>query len=1513
MFELKKYVEVEMKKINTDRCRLRLPSTAVAAFITVLASQPIMAGQVASLPSIGSVYKDAIDQYFVTYAGSPSCWREDMGEVHTIPCPNTATWSNKKSSAYSGTAWYQSNINRIEADGGDPRNATIHTGNTFTSHTLTAYSNSSRQLSCPAGMTGSITEKLIHPVYSPVTINGPGSDYVVSSTINTCSKPNTAPIISGTAFVISTNEDESKTFSVGFTDPDTTDTHFFDVVSQPKNGTAVQLSGGYKYTPKANFYGTDSFQIRVRDSAGGLSATATVTVTVMSVNDLPTDITVLEGSIQTKAGLPSEWFTLQTIDADLPADSHTYTASVSPSSGEVVISGNKIKFSPAAGFSGNANVSVTTTDAAGASLTKNIPVFVREIKQLAAIQIPAIPQAIYRNGLPPLVFHSESPANQFKLTLDGEPGQSLMVGGTEILVGETRTVTPSVIKGNSYGFDISATSKDALGSVNITVESDAFGGHIAKHEISMIPVKTKLTGKKKVVQLFDQLSLTVLPETGSYCKPTSIASVAQNNEDPHCLIEWVKLPDEGESSTETVNGKSHPSIAGEAIAVGMQPVEYNVFLFDGKGNKVLVEKVSDQIEVLSAINAVQYAPKTPIDNILDTVGLFELALQKSSGYDCTPVAKAEDAMKPVRSKSCHIEWTQKPSTLAISDTTFDPRLKGYVVGIEPQNVTWAISSYSKKGVKVVVGSQTITLKAVPAAQPVITINSKFKFGENYVVPSNREYFGDVNIVAAAADMNVTVAVDGAEVENADYQIGLLTKPNIVNRSLSVKHKNVLEATRVSIKTNYTQLTNADVSADINVITVPGESIEPRLHLDAAKALDTEILPVKVTMQNPQAPTAVYSTDAMGMWKVRIIQRKVVSKAEVVIPLTEFAMLDETTGEALFAVDMSLADGDSAKLQAEAVLIHEIPEYERVEYSKQRFIGVLYGAQVKGDIQARRFSGPAPFSASFQFVADTEVKRAARALGETQWFISSDAGVTWDETPVLSKNMFSRVFEKGVYKVKATSFNRHSGAEYNSEVVDLVVYDQIKASIDGPKSLLIGDTGIFTANAMAAGVAVDPANYVYEWSLDRGETYTPGESTFEISEKAEKNHRIMVRVRAVEAPENDRYAYAEARFNASFRAIAGPRIGLTAPSKVEVGKTYPISALARAPYPDMQGEIKGFFTLPDGTEVEGTEVDYIPTQEDEALGRVDVLYTAYVEGFRDVGAVETRKSTMRVWEYVWPEFKLSVQGANRFAPSKLNLNVHQVASATALESPVYTWVFPEGTEVIKQRDGRAEVVINQAGESEIRVTIQDGRGHNSEVVEVLSFEPSEPFVVELPVRGSNALMREPVTVTVRPEISGGHPKDRVAERKFFLNGELLQEGGTSARAELNAGNHVFGFELVSRYGQTGRGEVSFEVIGNQVPVCTISTKDSGSSWRFNADCTDTDGRVSAYNWLIDGVEAGKAKSLSIVKSKVSGLPTVTVTATDDSGGVSEPVSFTVTGGDEPAVQEPTEDSDAPIVE
>ncbi len=102
---------------------------------------------------------------------------------------------------------------------------------------------------------------------------------------------NDPPVANADAFTVA--EDQSKTLDVlaNDTDPDlpSGDKLTIASVSTPDQGGSVTIASAgtsLSYTPAANFFGTETFDYTVHDTSGA-SSTATVTMTVTSVNDPP--------------------------------------------------------------------------------------------------------------------------------------------------------------------------------------------------------------------------------------------------------------------------------------------------------------------------------------------------------------------------------------------------------------------------------------------------------------------------------------------------------------------------------------------------------------------------------------------------------------------------------------------------------------------------------------------------------------------------------------------------------------------------------------------------------------------------------------------------------------------------------------------------------------------------------------------------------------------------------------------------------------------------------------------------------------------------------------------------------------------------------------------------------------------------------------------------------------------------------------------------------------------------
>lgn len=129
--------------------------------------------------------------------------------------------------------------------------------------------------------------------------------------------------------------------------------------------------GQLRYTPQANFHGSDSFTYTISDGKG-LAATATVHVTLSIVNSAP----VAPGlSLHTPVDVPVNSSVIAT-DAD--GDSLSYSITTPPSNGTSVLNmatGN-FTYTPSSGYSGEDSFVVTVSDGLGGSVAATVSLWV---------------------------------------------------------------------------------------------------------------------------------------------------------------------------------------------------------------------------------------------------------------------------------------------------------------------------------------------------------------------------------------------------------------------------------------------------------------------------------------------------------------------------------------------------------------------------------------------------------------------------------------------------------------------------------------------------------------------------------------------------------------------------------------------------------------------------------------------------------------------------------------------------------------------------------------------------------------------------------------------------------------------------------------------------------------------------------------------------------------------------------------------------------------------------------
>ena len=190
-----------------------------------------------------------------------------------------------------------------------------------------------------------------------VSVTDP-SGLSASTTLNiTVTAVNDAPTINVTA--AQTSEDTAVTLSMAASDVDG-DALTWAVTTAPTRGTLQGTAPALTYVPKANWSGTDSITVRVTDPSG-LTASATLAITVTAVNDAPT-----LAAIALATGSNTQ--VLRTlVGADVDGDVLTYRLASVATSGTASISGNTLTYVPNANAIGSDSFTVEAVDPSGSA------------------------------------------------------------------------------------------------------------------------------------------------------------------------------------------------------------------------------------------------------------------------------------------------------------------------------------------------------------------------------------------------------------------------------------------------------------------------------------------------------------------------------------------------------------------------------------------------------------------------------------------------------------------------------------------------------------------------------------------------------------------------------------------------------------------------------------------------------------------------------------------------------------------------------------------------------------------------------------------------------------------------------------------------------------------------------------------------------------------------------------------------------------------------------------------
>jgi hypothetical protein len=292
-------------------------------------------------------------------------------------------------------------------------------------------------------------------------INNQGSTSLALFDINV-TNTNDAPTAADTS--ITTDEDTTVDVNVTalISDVDVGDTAAI-TFTDPSNGSVVNNSGIFTYTPSANYFGADSFTYTVTDSASA-TATGTVSVTVNSV----ADATVWNTPATLSA--VDEDFTEFTValDATDADGAVTYDLNSTTSGVTASVTGSTLTVTPVANANGSETITVSATQG-GVTVNLSITLTVNAVDDTTVWNTPATLSAVDED-------FTEFTVDLNATDVDGAVAYALVSTTgvvTANVTGSTLTVTPIANANGSETITVSATQGGFTVNLPITLTVNA--------------------------------------------------------------------------------------------------------------------------------------------------------------------------------------------------------------------------------------------------------------------------------------------------------------------------------------------------------------------------------------------------------------------------------------------------------------------------------------------------------------------------------------------------------------------------------------------------------------------------------------------------------------------------------------------------------------------------------------------------------------------------------------------------------------------------------------------------------------------------------------------------------------------------------------------------------------------------------------------------------------------------------------------------------------------------------
>jgi len=312
-----------------------------------------------------------------------------------------------------------------------------------------------------------------------------------------------------------------------------------------------------------------------------------------------------------------------------------------------------------------------------------------------------------------------------------------------------------------------------------------------------------------------------------------------------------------------------------------------------------------------------------------------------------------------------------------------------------------------------------------------------------------------------------------------------------------------------------------------------------------------------------------------------------------------------------------------------------------------------------------------------------------------------------------------------------------------------------------------------------------------------------------------------------------------------------------------------------------------WTLPDGTVVNDATATYTVKDTDSVSSKSQRLTASYKISYQDYPAKSKSGSVMF---YVRPQYKLPAFKIKFYSPQGGPLPYTLYVTSEQTEAFVvgytynltYQWEVPELNVTSDKKYFIYDIV--QAGTYTVNLKVSDDQGNVATDSATFTVTDPAPWKLNFKVYQSNRYSVAPLQVTVKPQLTEGHPKDVPISYAWTVNGDSVTGGSALSYKFNNPGTYNVGVSINTKFGNLVTGEVPIEVLANQPPTCDISYKvvESTKTLTLQAACSDPDGRIVEYHWVINGGKELRGGNKISTKIPEGGTVNVVLRVVDNGG-------------------------------